>query len=213
LSWWVASLSVPELKGWLEIDDDWRPISCGVVDDLRWVAPPGAGNGWTMTYDKEFAAGDSYKVRAQRDRRPPGSKKGVVKLDGDAVIAEFVFYRLARWLGLPAPPVQFIIVPSSVPSRLDWERDIYADHITPEIDAVLSALEQRKKQVRYSDRRAGASIWWIGGQGPSRAAAETGTRGFDLWTKLSYTERCRNDRLCLYHHIIVQYKALVWRMK
>jgi hypothetical protein len=159
-SWWVSSLSVPELKGWLEIDDDWRPIACGVVDDLRWVAPPGAGNGWTMTYDKEFAAGDSYKVRAQRDRCPPGSKKGVVKLDGDAVIAEFVFYRLA-------PPVQFIIVPGSVPSRLDWERDIYADQITPEIDAVLSALEQRENQVRYSGRRTGALIWWIDGARPA----------------------------------------------
>jgi hypothetical protein len=80
-SWWVASLSVPELKGWLEIDDDWRPIACGVVDDLRWVAPPGAGNGWTMTYDKEFVAGDSYKVRAQRDRCPPGSKISGIATD------------------------------------------------------------------------------------------------------------------------------------
>ncbi len=166
-SWWVASLSIPKLKGWLEIDDDWQPITCGVVDDLWWVAPPGAGNGWTMTYDKEFAAGDSYKVRAQRDRCPPGSKKGIVKLDGDAVIAEFVFYRFARWLGLPAPPVQFIIVPGSVPSRLDWERDVYAHDITPEVDAILSALEQEGKEIRYGNRRTGALIWWIDGALPA----------------------------------------------
>jgi len=156
-SWWIAELYLEELLGWLEIDENGQPLA--MVDDLYWHAPTEAGPGWRLTYDEAFAIGDSFKVLAHRDRTPPSSRKGVVKLDGDAVVGEYVFYRLARWLGLPSAPVQIVEVPPEIPTRWEWER---ANLETPDasMSHIVELLEQMNVEVR-SHRRAGALIWWI----------------------------------------------------
>ena len=160
-SWWIADLSIEDLLGWLEIDQTGQPLV--TVDDLSWHAPPEAGCGWSLTYDEVFAHGDSYKVLAHRDRTPPSSSKGVVKLDGDAIVSEYAFYQLAHWLGLPAAPVQIIEVPPDIPTRWEWSQQV--DKIDRgSMDAseleIIEMIDLMNAEVRNRPR-AGALIWWI----------------------------------------------------
>ena len=131
VGWWIAGLPVEQLRGYLEVDEQHRPIEA-VGHYLDWHAPVYAGKGWTLHYDPDLdpQSSLSLKIQAKRATCPPSSRRGIVKSQPGIVVSEFCFYRLARWLGLPAAPVQLTDIPQAV-------------------------------QAEAGSWSAGALIWWV----------------------------------------------------
>ncbi|HIE37912.1 MAG TPA: hypothetical protein EYP77_02400 [Anaerolineae bacterium] len=117
--WWMVSLGLEELRGWLEVAPDGSPLR-SFTNDLFWSAPPFAGPGWRIVGPFSPGAGDSAALMAERDRCPPSSHRGLVKTHRSDVVGEILFYRLARYLGLPAPPVQILLVHEGKGAGLIW---------------------------------------------------------------------------------------------
>jgi hypothetical protein len=67
VAWWIAGMSAEQLRGYLEVDEQYRPIGA-VGHYLRWHAPVYAGNGWSLYYDPALDPPASLSLKIQASR-------------------------------------------------------------------------------------------------------------------------------------------------